>query len=232
MEYLGKRKFHVKIHLVFAASAKVTSKELRVSATLLQYLFKFLSPLSLLRWGGLFAASLMSFAVAAQADTETVAETLTETRTATKSEPFFSECAYIEFEDIDPTQLTRDELIALEEESLFRSLERTEKCMEAAVSTGAEKLAAAADSGGDSGAEASSGSSGGSSNSADETDEQSEEAVTEVEESSKSATQTSEGKGNSGSSAVCDAVRSGLEAATTQAEKDHFSALMTEYGCQ
>src|SRR5690606_14005363 len=44
-------------------------------------------------------------------------------------ETSYSDCSYVEFDEVDPSQLTREERIALEEAALFGSLDNSTKCM-------------------------------------------------------------------------------------------------------
>ncbi|MBJ7266712.1 hypothetical protein [Idiomarina abyssalis] len=142
----------------------------------------------------------------------------------------YSDCSYIEFDDVDPSTLTLQERIALEEAALFASLDESAECMEAATASAADNLAeAAAGSSGAGGASGSTGSSAGGATGS-ETQQQSSSAVSES--SSVDTKDHKRGNSGSGSSAVCDAVKEGMASATTEAEKEHFKGLMAEYGCQ
>lgn len=146
---------------------------------------------------------------------------------AQEQEKSYSDCAYIEFDDIDPTTLTLQERIALEEAALFASLDDSAQCMEEATASASGSLADKA-SGGGSGAGG--GASGSGASAQMESEEQ--ESTSTASESSVDTKDHKRGNRGSGSSAVCDAVKEGLASATTEAEKEHFKGLMAEYGCQ
>ena len=91
----------------------------------------------------------------------------------------YSDCSYIEFDDVDPSTLTLQERIALEEAALFASLDESAECMEAATASAADNLAeAAAGSSGGGGTSGSTGSSAGGATGS-ETQQQSSSAVSE-----------------------------------------------------
>ena len=148
---------------------------------------------------------------------------------AEAQEKSYSDCAYIEFDDIDPSTLTLQERIALEEAALFASLDDSAECMEEATASASGSLADAA-SGGGSGAGGSAGS-GSSGSSEANSSEQQQQATSTASESSVDTKDHERGNSGSGSSAVCDAVKEGMASATTEAEKEHFKGLMAEYGC-
>lgn len=150
---------------------------------------------------------------------------------STDAEPiYYSDCAYIEFEDIDNAQMTREEQLAAMDADFEESLNASEECMSEALDSGAQKLADAG-AGGDTGDQ--------ESESADNSVAAQASAATEYQttQSQQQHTTTDQtrshagGQGQQGSSAVCDAVKQGLEAATTDSEKAHFQSLMNEYGC-
>ena len=150
---------------------------------------------------------------------------------AEAQETHYSDCAYIEFDDVDPSTLTLQERIALEEAALFASLDESAACMDEAAASASGSLADAASGGGSGVAGGASGSAGSGGSGANSSEEHQQSAST----SSESAVDTKDHKrGNrgSGSSAVCDAVKEGMASATTEAEKEHFKGLMAEYGCQ
>ncbi|WP_322406318.1 hypothetical protein U0358_11155 [Idiomarina sp. PL1-037] len=149
---------------------------------------------------------------------------------AEAQEKSYSDCAYIEFDDVDPSSLTLQERIALEEAALFASLDDSAECMEEATASASGSLADAASGSGSGAAGGVSGSAGSSGNSEANSSEQQQSASTAPE----SAVETKDhqrGNTGSGSSAVCDAVKEGMASATTEAEKEHFKGLMAEYGC-
>lgn len=141
----------------------------------------------------------------------------------------YSDCAYIDFSNVDPSKLTLQERIALEEAALFDSLDKSAECMEDASVSASGSLADAAGGGS---AAANSGAMG--SDSLDGKTESGQHQAATPTSSERSGATKDHTRGNStkGSSAVCDAVTEGLAAATTESEKAHFSALMAEYGCQ
>lgn len=149
---------------------------------------------------------------------------------AEAQEKSYSDCAYIEFDDVDPSTLTLQERIALEEAALFASLDNSAECMEEATASASGSLADAASGSG-------SGAAGGASGSADSgaggqmDSEQQQQSTSTASESSVDTKDHQRGNSGSGSSAVCDAVKEGMASATTEAEKEHFKGLMAEYGC-
>lgn len=147
---------------------------------------------------------------------------------AEAQEKSYSDCAYIEFDDVDPSTLTLQERIALEEAALFASLDDSAECMEEATASASGSLADKA-SGGGSGAGG--GASGSGANTQTESEEQ-QQSTSTASESSVDSKDHKRGNSGSGSSAVCDAVKEGMASATTEAEKEHFKGLMAEYGCQ
>lgn len=140
---------------------------------------------------------------------------------------YYSDCAYIEFEQIDSSHMTRAEQLAAMDADFEKSLNASEQCMDEAVSVSAGRLA-------QSGA---SGSAGQGNGSAAPTEAQTAQAQEQTQQQSQqqAAADPSKthqgGQSGPGSSAVCDAVNQGLASATTDAEKQHFEALQTEYGC-
>ncbi|MCK7459563.1 hypothetical protein [Idiomarina aminovorans] len=146
---------------------------------------------------------------------------------ADAQEKSYSDCAYIEFDDVDPSTLTLQERIALEEAALFASLDESAECMEEATASASGSLADAS-SGAGAGGSAGSGSSG---SSEANPSEQQQQAASTASESSVDTKDHERGNSGSGSSAVCDAVKEGMASATTEAEKEHFKGLMAEYGC-
>ena len=148
---------------------------------------------------------------------------------AEAQEKSYSDCAYIEFDDIDPSTLTLQERIALEEAALFASLDESAECMEEATASASGSLADAA-SGAGSGAGGSAGSGSSGSREANPSEQQ-QQAASAASESSVDTKDHERGNSGSGSSAVCDAVKEGMASATTEAEKEHFKGLMAEYGC-
>lgn len=146
----------------------------------------------------------------------------------------YSDCAYIEFEDVDPSTLTLQERIAREEAILFASLDESAKCMEQALESSSDNLAEAAASGGQAGADGMGTSGAGVNGQADSESLDNTAKNTPVNSSDSAAASKTHQRGNSGqgSSAVCDAVKEGLASATTEAEKEHFKGLMADYGCQ
>lgn len=148
---------------------------------------------------------------------------------ADAQEKSYSDCGYIEFDDVDPSTLTLQERIALEEAALFASLDDSAECMEEATASASDSVADAASGGGSgSGGSAGTGSSGASEANSSE---QQQQATSTASESSVDTKDHQRGNSGSGSSAVCDAVKEGMASATTEAEKEHFKGLMAEYGC-
>lgn len=148
---------------------------------------------------------------------------------AEAQEKSYSDCAYIEFDDVDPSTLTLQERIALEEAALFASLDDSAECMEEATASASGSLADAASGSGAAGG--ASGSDGSSGNSGANSSEQQQQSTSTASESSVDTKDHKRGNSGGGSSAVCDAVKEGMASATTEAEKEHFKGLMAEYGC-
>ncbi|WP_404397389.1 hypothetical protein [Idiomarina loihiensis] len=149
---------------------------------------------------------------------------------AEAQEKSYSDCAYIEFDDVDPSTLTLQERIALEEAALFASLDDSAECMEEATASASGSLADAASGSGSGAAGGVSGSAGSSGNSEANSSEQ-QQSASKAPESAVETKDHQRGNTGSGSSAVCDAVKEGMASATTEAEKEHFKGLMAEYGC-
>lgn len=140
---------------------------------------------------------------------------------------YYSDCAYIEFEQIDSAQLTRAEQLAAMDADFEKSLNASEQCMDEAVSAGAGRLAQSGASGG-----AGQGNDSTASTEAQTTQAQEQTQQQSQQQAAADPSKTHQGgQSGPGSSAVCDAVNQGLASATTDAEKQHFEALQTEYGC-
>lgn len=150
---------------------------------------------------------------------------------AEAQEKSYSDCAYIEFDDVDPSTLTLQERIALEEAALFASLDDSAECMEEATASASGSLADAASGSGSGAAGGASGAAGSSGNSEANSSEQQQQSTSTASETSVETKDHQRGNTGSGSSAVCDAVKEGMASATTEAEKEHFKGLMAEYGC-
>jgi hypothetical protein len=148
---------------------------------------------------------------------------------ATESSPInYGDCAYMEFEDVDPAELTLQERIDLLNADLFTSLDKSEKCMQKAAVSAADKVGAvgagsAKNTGNDS-LDATDVGQG--------ADGQSQSQTRSTSSSSSSNTDKKRGLNTGGSSAVCDAVNQGLVSATTDSEKEHFKGLKKQYGCK
>ncbi len=138
----------------------------------------------------------------------------------------YTDCSVIEFDAFDSSMLTREERLQHEEAILFASLDNSAKCMEQASNTAAESVASKAHQG------ATLGSGTGGAGEVEQPIEQTDEDVTVATDSNVASKPHEQGTRKKGSSAVCDAVKAGLSAATTAAEKEHFKGLMTDYGCK
>lgn len=153
---------------------------------------------------------------------------------STGAEPiYYSDCAYIEFEDIDNAQMTREEQLAAMDADFEESLNASEECMSEALDSGAQKLADAG-AGSDTGDQESESTESADNSVAAQASSATEYQTTQSQQQHTTTDQTRShagGQGQQGSSAVCDAVRQGLESATTDSEKAHFQSLMNEYGC-
>jgi hypothetical protein len=137
----------------------------------------------------------------------------------------YGDCAYIEFKDVDPAELTKQERIDLLNADLFTSLDKSEKCMKKAVISGAGNIGAKG--GGNDQA------SGQGNVSVDASDDgQSQSQTIPTSSSTTSDNDNRRGSKTGGSSAVCDAVNQGLASATTDSEKEHFKGLKKQYGCK
>ncbi len=140
----------------------------------------------------------------------------------------YSDCSLINFNDIDKSKLTKAELLKKMEQDFADNLNNSEKCMAAAASGAAGKMGAANGSSGDAGDSTGGQGDRGLAQATRDANEDMQGAQQSVSTPSKT---TERGKGKQGSSAVCDTVKQGLDAATTDSEKKHFQSLMTQYGC-
>lgn len=144
----------------------------------------------------------------------------------------FQDCTYIDFGEIDYSTMTEAEKIQAMDNALFDALDNTEECMKSAITSGAQGVASASNSG------RSSSSSQGESSTAQNSDQESipsqqdvaAQHETQVENASPSK-QSHGGPAKSGSSVVCDAVYEGLEGAKSESQKEHFQKLKDQYGC-
>jgi hypothetical protein len=139
---------------------------------------------------------------------------------------YYNDCAYIDFDDVDESTLTKQELIARMDMGLEDTLNKSEECMRSAANAGSQRFTGAG--GGAQGT--GSGQSAGSvaQGPAQQNDSQQESQNTESLDSKDSP----KGPNNGGSNAVCDAVKQGLTSATNEQEKQHFKGLMKEYRCK
>jgi hypothetical protein len=163
---------------------------------------------------------------------------------------YFQDCSFIDFGEQDTSLMTEAEKIEAMDKSLFSVLDQTEECMNNAAQSAAQGIADAAGSAGGSAAGSGSGAlgangtgssgagtsgAGTSGDSAEQSDSQSASTNSQAS-STKSTSATSKatvgGQAQGGSSAVCDAVNTGLQSATTESEKTHFKELKEQYGCK
>jgi hypothetical protein len=139
----------------------------------------------------------------------------------------YHDCSFIAFDEVDNRTLTKQEQIERMDGDLEDTLNRSEECLREASHTAQQRLKAAgagAQSGG-----ASQTNDNASPASAQQTDTmQQQQAQVTSAAVSKSAER---GPVNGGSHAVCDAVKQGVAGAQDEQEKQHFNALMKEYGC-
>ena len=146
----------------------------------------------------------------------------------------FQDCTYIDFGETDYSTMTEAEKIQAMDNALFDALDNTEECMKSAITSSAQGLASAANSGGEnSGTQ-------GQNASAQDLGEESTQAQQNISnnDGTQTGTDTSSlskksvgGPAQSGSSGVCDAVYAGLENAQTETQKTHFQNLKNQYGC-
>ncbi|MCF4010659.1 hypothetical protein [Rheinheimera sp. UJ63] len=150
--------------------------------------------------------------------------------TSIKNSTAYGDCALIDFKDIDSSALTKAELVQKMDLDFADNLNKSEKCMAEAINSGAGRISEVGTGGGNTGAAAST-----SNQAAGETQSEStanQQAKGEQESASSPSAVTKKDQGQSGSSAVCETVKQGVASATTDNEKKHFQALMTQYGCQ
>jgi hypothetical protein len=141
----------------------------------------------------------------------------------------YGDCSLIDFKDIDGSELTKAELLERMDADFAANLNQSEKCMAEAINSGAGRISAAG-AGASGVAEAAAGTNEQAAQSASTEQTQNADSAKESDSSPSKATQ--KGKAEQGNSAVCETVKQGLAGATTEAEKKHFSALMTQYGCE
>lgn len=158
---------------------------------------------------------------------------------------YFQDCSFIDFGEKDTSLMTEAEKIEAMDKSLFRVLDQTEECMTSAAQSAAQSVADAASSGDGGSSGSGSGAlgangtgvseTGTSGNSAEQSSSPSASTNSQAS-STKSTSATSKttvgGPAQSGSSAVCDAVNTGLQGATTESERTHFKELKEQYGCK
>lgn len=148
----------------------------------------------------------------------------------TKNSTAYGDCALIDFKDIDSKTLTKAELVQKMDQDFADNLNNSEKCMAEAINTGTGRMSAAGAGAGNAGDVAVTGNQAiGAAQSESSTGQQAQGGS---EAASSPSAVTKRGQGQPGSSAVCDTVKQGLAAATTDSERKHFQDLMTQYGCQ
>jgi hypothetical protein len=153
---------------------------------------------------------------------------------ATEASPVnYGDCAYIEFKDVDPAELTKQERLDLLNADLFASLDKSEKCMQKAAISSAGKIGAkGAKDGGNDQAVGQGNVSVDASNDAQVAVGQSQRQIIPTSSDTTSDNDNRRGPKTGGSSAVCEAVNQGLTSATTDSEKEHFKGLKKQYGCK
>lgn len=150
---------------------------------------------------------------------------------------YFEDCSVLDFGEQDTSSMTEAEKIRAMDQSLFRVLDQTEECMDSAVQSSAESVANAAGQGasGGQGAAGAAGTSGSTSEVSSSQSKTSTDSAATNTQTTSTQTSTSKktigGQAKGGSSAVCDAVNTGLQSATTESEKAHFQELKKQYGC-
>ncbi|TRW48684.1 hypothetical protein FM042_06775 [Aliidiomarina halalkaliphila] len=159
----------------------------------------------------------------------------TATSEAAKQPPpfFFSDCSHLVFDSREGEELTRAERIAVLNADIEANLGKHEACMAAAAAAGQDRMSDAGATGGANGgsdtAQQTVQQSSPTQQAEDDPQEQRDQAQRDTADPSREH-QGSERQ--TGSSAVCDAIKTGLDEATTESEKEHFEALAKEYGCR
>jgi hypothetical protein len=143
----------------------------------------------------------------------------------TDSPIYYNDCAAIEFDDVDESKLTKQELIARMDMGLEDTLNNSEECMRSAANAGSQRFTGAG--GGSQGTGSGQSTGIGSQGSAQQTDaQQSQNTASSV------SVESQKGPSKGGSSAVCDTVKQGLAAATNEQENELYKGLMKEYNCK
>ncbi|RUO29502.1 hypothetical protein [Aliidiomarina sanyensis] len=162
---------------------------------------------------------------------------------ATESKPlpfFFSDCSHLLFDSHEGEELTRSERIAILNADIQANVGNYEACMEAALSSSQQRMRAAANvsqsnqSGSDQSSAAQSEQASTESQEtalAQQAESQQETTEQDQRETSESSRAHQGSDRRQGTTAVCDAILTGLDSATTESEKAHFEALAKEYGC-
>lgn len=139
---------------------------------------------------------------------------------------YFSDCSHLLFDSRGREELTRAERIRMMDTDIKSNLGNYELCIAAALNSSRERLSEVSPP---AGAQSSSMAQTSAVTLAENEDEEA------TEEQAKRASAPSkphvQGQRQGGSSSVCDAIRAGLESATTDKEREHFQSLATEYGC-
>lgn len=149
---------------------------------------------------------------------------------AIKNSTAYGDCALIDFKDIDSSALTKAELVQKMDQDFVDNLNNSEKCMVDAINSGVGSISAVGAGAGNSGDAAATGNQAAGTAQSENTANQ--QALGGQEAASSQSAVTKKSQGQPGSSAVCDTVKQGLAAATTDSEKKHFQDLMTQYDCQ
>lgn len=149
----------------------------------------------------------------------------------TKNSIAYGDCALIDFKDIDSSALTKAELVQKMDQDFVNNLNNSEKCMAEAINAGAGRISAAGAGAGNTEDVAAMANQAAGQAQSESLANQQAQASKEASNSNSTSAVTKKGQGQSGSSAVCDTVKQGLAAATTDSEKQHFQDLMNQYGC-
>ncbi|RUO20851.1 hypothetical protein CWE08_07045 [Aliidiomarina iranensis] len=172
--------------------------------------------------------SLLGGVTSAMADSSESATT--RESVAPMDSAFYVDCSHLVFDNFFTEELTRGERITLLNANIEANVGNYQACRSAANEAAQERMVNAGSVGvaENSGAALASETLEALADEPIETTAENEEIVRPAEASRNH----SAGSGSGGTSTVCDAIKQGLERASTESEKAHFEKLKNDYGCQ
>lgn len=181
-----------------------------------------------LRW---FASVGLAISVVANMLASGVASAQTAAPATPATPQYFSDCAHLLFDNRQREVLTRQERVLLLDGQVKSNLNNYESCIQQALNASRERASALAPAINQASAAATNEQGASSETAEHEASETDSTTPMQTQPPTAPSRQVQRGNRQSGSSSVCDAIKSGLENASNESEKQHFAALAKEYNC-